>query len=131
MFGNAAAESTTFAIGSDTDFAFADLASLNATSAAGGRTGLTATGHASTAFAASVTTTTIASTYPACNCIATTERAATRSLHHTSSNVAALYCGAITPTTKSTAPSGWILCLTCRKHYHDKMYYHCWFCNYK
>jgi hypothetical protein len=38
VFGNAAAESTTFAIssGSNTDFAFADLASLNATSAAGG-----------------------------------------------------------------------------------------------
>jgi hypothetical protein len=109
VFGNAAAESTTFAIGSgsDTDFVFADLTSLNATSTAGDQTWLTATGHASTAFAAGVATTTIASTYTACNCIATTERAAIRSLHYTPINIAALFCGAITitPATTSTTPS--------------------------
>jgi hypothetical protein len=25
----------------------------------------------------------------------------------------------------------WDLCPQCRKHYHHKMYYHCWFCNFK
>jgi predicted outer membrane repeat protein len=106
MLGHAATENTAFTIssGPDIDFAFADLASLNATSAAGGQTWLTATGHANTAFAASITTTPIAVIYPACNFIATTKRSATLSLHSTSSNVAALRGGAINSATKSTAP---------------------------
>jgi hypothetical protein len=55
MPGHTAIESTAIATGSD--IAIADLASLNATSAAGGWTGLTTTGHACTAYAASVAAT--------------------------------------------------------------------------
>jgi hypothetical protein len=26
---------------------------------------------------------------------------------------------------------GWELCQHCRKHYHRKSYFYCWFCNFK
>jgi hypothetical protein len=34
-------------------------------------------------------------------------------------------------TAESALSSRLDLCKRCRKHYHDRIYYHCWFCNFK
>jgi hypothetical protein len=35
------------------------------------------------------------------------------------------------PPARTQHQAGFHLCKTCRMHYHHKMYYHCWFCNFK
>jgi hypothetical protein len=35
------------------------------------------------------------------------------------------------PPPRAPHQAGWDLCRTCQKHYHHKMYYHWWFCNFK
>jgi hypothetical protein len=35
------------------------------------------------------------------------------------------------PPLRAPNQEGWDLCMKCRRHYHHKMYRHCWFCNFK
>jgi hypothetical protein len=35
------------------------------------------------------------------------------------------------PPHRASHQAGCDLCRTCQKHYHNRMYYHCWFCNFK
>jgi hypothetical protein len=35
------------------------------------------------------------------------------------------------PPPRAPNQEGWDLCMKCRRHYHHKMYRHCWFCNFK
>jgi hypothetical protein len=37
----------------------------------------------------------------------------------------------VPPPPRASHQAGWDLCKSCRKHYHHKTYYHCWFCNFK
>jgi hypothetical protein len=148
----AIATGTDYAIATVTDYAIASLASLDATSSTRGWTGFATTGRACTAYTASIAAASVPTTHGIASSlgrIGNACRTGDDAFAHAASPasgpstfrrdafsiatipIAAIASAAITTAAAEASPRRLGTLFALPKQYHHKMYFYCWFCNFK